>query len=176
MADQNAAVTLLREQFKWAQGFLMGTIHDVTPEQSQWLPPGKVNPLGANYGHIITGLDGGVNGLIRGAAPLMVSTWEGKTGFSEPAPPPGAWGAWARRVKVDMPAAQAYAQAVFAANDEYLATLSDADLARQVDLSAIGAPPSTVAEFLTVLLGNICWHTGEISCLKGLQDAKGYPV
>jgi hypothetical protein len=76
-------------------------------------------------------------------------------------------------VKVDLSALHAYAQAVFAATDEYLASLNDEALDRSMDLGSLGQ--FTLGSFLTTMLANVNWHTGEIACLKGFQGAKGYP-
>lgn len=173
------AISLLRDYVQDARGFFEGTIQDVTPEQAHWSPPGQANPLGANVAHVVFSEDMAINGLLQGKAPLAATNWAGKTGVSDP-PPDGAaspaWGEWARKVKVDLPALRQYAQAVHAATDEYLASLSDEALRRPLDLSAMGLGQQTVSWMLNaVLISNVHLHCGEISCLKGLQGAKGYP-
>jgi hypothetical protein len=171
----NNAVSLLRAQFKAAHDVLEGTMQGVTSEQAHWTPPGKANPLGATCVHIAVSEDGIINGMFKGGAPLFASTWAGKTGASEMPPMPGPgedglppWDEWARGVKVDLPALHAYSQAVFAASDEYMATLNDEALDQSMGQYTLGS-------FLSVLVSNVNWHTGEIACLKGLQGAKGYP-
>ena len=53
-------------------------------------------------------------------------------------------------------------------------SLTDADLARIVE-TPFGRP--TVLFLVNrALIGHTHSHTGEISCLKGLQGAKGYVV
>ncbi len=172
-------VSLLREQLKQAHEFLEGTMADVTVDQARWAPPGKANPLGATYAHLVLGEDGFVNGMLKGSAPLAATTWVGKVGISEPPPPPfppKPWDEWGRRVRVDLGPLRQYGQAVFAATDEYLASLSDGDLARTIDLSAIGLGQQTVAWVISNgVLGHRLSHWGEIACLKGLQGAKGFP-
>jgi len=65
---------------------------------------------------------------------------------------------------------------VYGATDRYLASLDDAGLGRPVDVSALGLDRMTVGQLLNAgVLGNALTHVGEISCLKGLQGAKGYP-
>lgn len=179
----NKEVALLREQIKGAMRLLEGTIEGVTAEQAHWVPPGTANPIGANYAHVVIGQDGAIHGLLKKGAPLFATTWGGKVGVSEPppAPSPGTpgfpdWSKWARSVRIDLPALRSYAQAVYAATDEYLASLSDDDLGRPVDVSALGLGSMSVKQLLTAgVLGNALTHCGEISCLKGLQGAKGYP-
>ncbi len=152
-------------------------MQDVTPEQAHWSPPGIANPLGASYVHTITGEDAVLNGKARSAPPLFATSWAGKLGLSEMVPGPGApWDAWARSVKVDLPQAREYAQAVYKSTDEYLASLSAKDLEKPVDLSGFGMGQQPLS-FLVggILLQHVNSHLGEISCLKGIQGAKGYP-
>jgi hypothetical protein len=160
--------------FQSMHEFLENTVADVTADQSGWQPPGKAHSIAANYAHVVFGEDGVVSGIIRGGAPLMATRFAGKTGASELPPRGFGWDEWARRVAVDLPALREYAGAVYAATDEYLGSISDADLERQVEMGQAGQMP--VGRVLTIMMGNVAWHTGEIACLKGLQGAKGYPV
>ena len=76
---------------------------------------------------------------------------------------------------MDLAKFRQYAKAVYAASDEYLASLSDGDLKREVSLATLGMDQSTL-EFILIngVLGNALTHGGEISCLKGLQGKRGY--
>jgi hypothetical protein len=174
------AVTLLREQLKTAHWVLDGTMADVTPEQMNWAPPGLANPLGASYAHTITSEDMVINGMLRRGAPLFASTWAGKTGSNQPMPMPGPdwekYGPWAREVQVDLAQARDYAQAVYASSDEYLASLTPEALDTPLDLSGIGMGQVSLGWAISLLvIGHINNLAGEISCLKGIQGAKGYP-
>jgi hypothetical protein len=159
--------------FQSMHEFLENTIADVTADQAAWQPPGRAHTIAANYAHVVAGEDGVVNGMVRGAAPLLAGRFAGKTGISEPPPRGFEWDDWARRVSIELPALREYASAVYAATDEYLASISDADLEREVE---VGPGKFSLARFLTIMMGNVAWHTGEIACLKGLQGVKGYPV
>lgn len=170
-----SAVNLLRSQFQHVcQLWLEGTMTGVTSEQAHWRPSGLSAPISAQYVHAVLGLDFVFLGMACGQAPLATSTFGFKIGVSEP-PPMGDWSEWADRVQVDLDAMRPYAQAVYAAIDNYLATLSDDDLARQVDLSAMGLGQQTIASTATLMIANTAAHTGEISVTKGLQGLKGYP-
>jgi hypothetical protein len=179
---EKRVISLLREELKAAHGLLEATVGDTTDDEAHWSPPGKALPVGANYAHAVVSEDGTVNGMLRGAAPLFASTWAGKIGLSEPPPGPDPktpgfpdWSQWAGRVEVDLAAMRSYAKAVYAATDEYLASLTDDDLNRTIDLSALRLGERTV-RYLIVngMLGHAFTHCGEISCLKGLQGKKGY--
>lgn len=173
------SVSMLRQCYQGAHQWLEATMQGVTSDQAHWAPPGKANPLGATYAHVVLGEDMMIKGLLQGAGPLFATTWAGKLGLSEPPPPPEeqAWDKWGRQVKIDLPAVQQYAQAVYKASDEYLASLNGDALARPLDLSGFGLGQQTVGFFLgNILLSHVNNHCGEVSCLKGLQGAKGYPV
>ena len=177
-------ISWLRQLMKDVNGLLAATMADVTTEQAHWVPPGAAMPIGAHYAHVVLSQDGAVNGMLKGSVPLFATAWAGKTGVSElpPGPDPGKPGFpdfsdWSRRVKVDLEAMRKYAKAVFAATDEFLESLSPGDLERPVDLSAIGLGTSTMGSLIhNGIVGNGFTHCGEISCLKGLQGRRGYPV
>ena len=178
----NPAVAFIREGAQVGHWYLDGTMADVTAEQAHYAPPGRANPIGATFAHVVCSEDLVVNGMLRQQAPLLASSHANTTGLSEPMPMPGspdwgeAYGAWARRVQVDLPALKAYAEAVYAATDMYLTSLSDADLERELDLSAVGFGTRKLGWMLNLLvLNHIGTETGEISVLKGIQGAKGYP-
>jgi hypothetical protein len=172
------AITLLREQFKGTHQWLEGTMQDVTPQQAHYAPQGKAIPIGAGYAHIALAEDWFINGLLKGGTPLVASTWAGKTGLSEPPPPPeqGDWSQWARRVRVDMPALRKYAEAVYAATDQYIGSLNPRSLNRTVALPMPGMEKTPVGVVLSILLGHANNHCGEVSALKGIQGARGYPL
>jgi hypothetical protein len=119
-----------------------------------------------------------INTFVKGGAPWMATTWAGKAVISEPYPPPseGPWEPWAKRVKVDLDEMRKYAQALYKNGDEFLASMDESEANRELDLSGFGMGTKSVEWFLgNILLQHVCHHTGEISCLKGLQGAKGYP-
>src|SRR5437016_5110261 len=132
------AVSLLRQQYKGANDWLEGTMEGVEEALAHWAPPGKAHPIGANYAHILFAEDAFINGTLKSGAPLLFSTWADRTGLSEPQPMQWDWDAWAARVRVDVPATREYARAVYAAVDDYLGAMTDADLTRPVDMSAQG--------------------------------------
>ena len=167
-------ISYLREDMRWAHEWLEATMQDVTQEQLDWQPPGKANPLGATYAHSLCSEDAIVHKLLVGNHPLFESEWKEKTGISDP-----RWGSefeWAREVKVDLEAARQYAEAVYGSTDDYLASLELADLDRVLDLSDIGFGEKKAAFiFSSLISAHASNMTGEISTLKGLQGAKGYP-
>ncbi len=169
---------LLRSMMDTNHQILEGTMADVTGEVAHWSPPGQAVPIGAMYAHVIIGEDFLLSGL-RGTAPIGASTFAGKMGVSEPPPPASGtgWSDWAHRVRVDLTALRAYAQAVYANTDAYLASASDAELDKvgKHPLSGMLPDMSPAAFVGNLLSGHVANHCGEISALKGEQGLKGYP-
>lgn len=169
------SVSYLREDLRWAHEFLEMVMQDVTSEQLAWQPPGNANPIGATYVHAVCSEDAVLNSLLLGdRPPLYESTWQGKTGISKP-----QWSSepdWAREVEVNLPQAREYAQAVYRASEDHLASLKPEDLARELDLTDWDFGRRTLAwVFSSLLISHMHNMIGEISALKGLQGAKGYP-
>jgi hypothetical protein len=77
-------------------------------------------------------------------------------------------------VKIDLPQVKEYAQAVYKSTDDYLATLSPDDLDRQMDIPGFGTNSAAFYIGIAALI-HPANHVGEISALKGVQGAKGYP-
>ena len=173
VTSQQKATELLRTQYQVSHGWLEATLGEVTAAQLSYQPPGNATSVAAQYAHIVTSEDFFVNAILRGGVPVMATA---NTGLSEMPPPDTNWGAWARRVQVDLAAARAYSQTVYAATGEYLSSIVDDDLGRPLDLTNVGLGPQTVGSLLTTLLINANNHCGEISAVKGLQGLKGYPV
>lgn len=168
------AIKYVRLDLEWGHEVIEQMMADVTPEQLAWIPPGIANPLGATYAHAVCAEDGVVQQLLRGQPMLFESSWQGRTGISEPRFHSEA--EWARKVTMDLPAVRQYAQAVYQNTDEYLAALEPGDLDREVDLTAQGMGVRTLgwtlSAFLTSHMHNMI---GEISALKGVQGQLGYP-
>ena len=168
------AIDIHRQDVRWAYELLELVMVGVTGELAHAHPPGIANPLAATYAHALVDLDVIPNLLLQGNPPLYETAWKDKTGISDP-----QWQSdleWARRVRVDLPAARAYGKAAYQSADAYIAALSEADLAREVDLTAYGLGIQTVSWCLTALIASHLNNmTGEISVLKGIRGEKGYP-
>ncbi len=168
------AIEIHREGLRWAYDLLEMVMADVTPEMAHTQPPGIANPLAAIYAHAIIDLDAIPNMVLHGQPARYQTDWSGKTGISEV-----QWQsdlAWARRVRVDLPAAKAYGAAMFEAADAWLSKLDEAALAREVDLTGVGMGVHPVSWCISALItSHLNNMAGEISVLKGIQGAKGYP-
>lgn len=160
----------LAAAFAGAQNWYSGTVADVTPEMAKEVPPGVVHPIGELAAHILHGQDGFVS-MLTGKK----SIWE-RDGYDTKLGIPFVFlqdHAVARALQTTPADLAEYATKVFAETQAYIATLTDADLDREIDVfgnkmpvgAALGGPA----------IGNIFAHVGEISALKGLHGAKGYP-
>src|SRR5262249_37445678 len=150
------------------------TMADVTQEQAHWIPPGIANPIGALYAHAYLEQDALIHHVLQGQPPLFASSWSGRTGVAQPQMAMEL--EWARSLQPDLRALRRYGDAVYSDTQAYLARLTDVDLPRELDLSPVGLGTRTVGWLFSALVaGHINNMTGEISCLKGLQGAKGYP-
>jgi hypothetical protein len=157
----------VRDAYLWFEA----TLSDVTEEHVNWRPPGMANPICAAYAHVVIGADFGVNSVINGRQPLIVSEWGGKVGLSEPMPA-ADWHEWASRVHMDLDVFRRYASAVYACWDDYLSLLLPENLDRTVHLYRMGQ--RSLAEYLVIQVEHFSGHCGEIACLKGLQGLTGF--
>lgn len=161
------AAALMQQVVRGAHREWDGVISDLTPEQAHYQPAGVANPIVGLMYHVVSLEDRLINQTIQGKATL----WD-SGGWAQKLP---AFGRLtlddARKLKVDLAQFKAYAKAVGASTEAYVATLTDAELDRQVQ-GPRGATP--VANFLQVVCNQCLEHGGEISAIKGLQGAKGY--
>jgi hypothetical protein len=173
------ATEILVNQLKAAHDVLEQTMEGVTDEVAQYLPPGKANPIAGTYAHLVFSEDLFMHNFLIKVQPLMETTFKDKTGASEIQPTDwqgAAYLKWLKEVKLDVKQFREYAKAVYAASEEYIASLTDADLEKDVDLRAFGMGTRKVYDFIALLIsGHVYPIMGEISVLKGIQGLKGYP-
>jgi hypothetical protein len=168
------AVAAYRENIQWGYQLLEMVMAGVQNEQARWAPPGRANPVGALYAHALLGVDGVINGMLKGGAPRFATEWAGQVG--SPPPQMSLTLDWARAIQPDLPALRAYGKTLMADVEAYLDSLSDADLDRPIDLSSAGLGTRTVGWALNALVGaHLNNMAGEISALKGVQGLQGYP-
>ena len=172
------ATELYRHLLKGAHEFLEGTMADVTLPEFTWDPPGKAFTIAGNYAHVVFTEDMAIQALLKGTDMLAATVWAGRFGASElpPLGPGGDLKGWSHRATVDPATMRTYALAVYAETDAYVGAMTAEDFARPLDLTRYGFGQQTALFILTAILANASMHTGEISCLKGLQGMKGYPA
>jgi hypothetical protein len=173
------ALQLIKDQLKDAHTTFESTVADIKEEHLHKDPGGKAFPLGSLIAHLVYSEDVIMHGMLQGKDTLYHTTWEDKTGVSIPLPPmddkwESAHTTWSRAVKINLPQLLKYTKAVFVDTEKYVSNLKDTELEKEIDLGSWGK--KTVVSLLT---GFIIAHTnsltGEISALKGINGAKGYP-
>lgn len=162
--------TTLQQQMQALHGTLEAAIGDCSPEVlARKFPGSTINSIGAIYAHTIFGEDGLLNGLVRGGTPVyFTGGWAEKVGLEMPQG--GLEPDWSPAL--DLGLFRQYAAAVYASMDEYLASVTDAELDRVIDPGF--APAMPVRAFVANLLAwHVATHQGEVSALKGVQGMNG---
>ena len=167
------AAQAYQAQLRHAHFVYNGTTADVTPEGAHWQPGGVASSVAAAMAHVVFDEDL-LMGILYGQPPLAMTTFAGKTGISDPQPI--VTPEWVKSVRLDLPIFRKYTEAVFAATDQSMARLTDAELDREVDLSMMGMGKQSLAWcFDVIIIGHLHNLAGEISAVKGMQGLKGYP-
>jgi len=164
------AKTLLQQQMQALHGTMEAAIGDCSADAlTRKLPSSTINSIGAIYAHTIFSEDGLLNGLVRGGTPVYHGGgWAEKIGLDMPQG--GMEPDW--DVTLDINLFRQYAAAVYQATDDYLTSVSDAELEKIVDPGF--APPMAAGSFVANLLAwHVATHQGEISALKGVQGFNG---
>lgn len=175
--EPSALKAALRAALDFAHQTLEATMADVTDELANKPAPGRANPIGAAYAHVLHAEDAIVNGLLKGKPPFWTAGWAGRSGIDRPMPMPGVVegdiGEWYHGVRVELAPMREYARAVYANTLAYLETAGDAELGREIETS-IGTMTATtiVADLVIAHCNQLC---GEISAIKGANGLKGYP-
>jgi hypothetical protein len=163
----------LQRQFAVMRQVADAPLQEITEEQVNWVPPGTANVISAILVHRAGVEDGIVQQRLRGEPRVWERDgWAAKTGVETL---PGQNGGWEelKGQTIALAPVQAYAAAVHAATDTYLASLTDEDLRREMPWPFGGT--GTVADYLALVVVHTALHAGEISALKGVQGAKGFP-
>lgn len=166
-------VQAVQTAFGGAHFWFNGTAGDVTKEQANALPPGSAHPIGALMAHILHAEDAMIAMFITHREPAWSREgWAAKASHGLILEFPEDRSS----ISYDPDFLREYGAAVFASTDAFLASLTEADLDRELDMTAAGMGVLPMGRFLlTMLLGNTYAHTGEISAQKGLVGLKGYP-
>jgi hypothetical protein len=173
------ATEILINQLKAAHSVLEQTMEGVTDKVAHFMPPGTANPIAGTYAHVVFTEDLFVHNFLTKTQPLLETTFKDKTGASEIQPidlQGAAYSKWLKEVKLDLKQFRKYAKAVNARSEEYISSLTNAELEKEVDLSAFGMGTRKICDFIALLIsGHVYPIMGEIAVLKGIQGLKGYP-
>lgn len=143
------------------------TMNGMTDEQFNWTPGGTANTPGQSHVHAITSADFFVNGMLAGK-PLI---WKGFA--ADHNLPENPMEIWKYEGTIPVAAMTEYAASVLKSVQEYVNTLNDDDLDREVDTQFFGK--KTIAWVLQLAGYHLAGHAGDISAVKGMQGLKGLP-
>ncbi len=87
--------------------------------------------------------------------------------------PPNPMEIWGHSATISGAAMKEYAEQVQKVTLDYIGTLSDADLDRQVDTQFFGM--QNVAYLLQLAAMHAAGHAGDLAAVKGSQGLKGLP-
>ena len=154
-------VDLLQFSLGAAFDLLRQVTADLTQEQAAWRPPGIANTIGAVYRHTLTYVDHYVRNYCIDGKPQPVTV--------DSRPPE----LWMQDVQVELSELHAYAGQVQSAAQDWISSLSPADLEHKRHTTAGEVNVGQMVELFVIWHMNA--HCGEISALKGCQGLKGYP-
>jgi hypothetical protein len=149
------------------------TLDELDHEQlHQRLPGSTLQPIAAIYVHSVINEDSFVNRKLRGQATIFENGgWRERLGFEMGDGMQSD--EWAAGVRIhDLGLFRDYARQVYASTDDYLASLSEADLDRVIET---GAGDMSLGKFLSIVPPHAIFHGGEICALKGCMGGKGLP-
>lgn len=169
------AIQLLKIQLEGAHNLQESTMADVDEKSANFKNIGKAYPVGAAYVHSVMCEDIILATMI--AKKDMVLKEGEDIGLSEPMPSFAEFDkneAWMQNVTVDLEKFKPYAQRVYKATSEYIESLKEEDLDKELDLGDWGKHTlaDMLSNFIILHTANV---TGEISAIKGVQGLKGYP-
>ena len=167
-------VAVLKESITLTHGTLYSLLQGLEESKLTWQPPGTSNSIGALLTHMVCGEDRTIHGLIQGKPPIWDRDgWGKKLDIGGDPVPFEASKEQLRTLAVrDFGTFLPYMQQVFQATDDYLSTLTAADLDQRIHIPNV--PDRSLGWVLIQFINwHIAAHSGEISCLKGLQGSKG---
>jgi hypothetical protein len=166
-------VAALRAQFERVHSIMEDTVGDTPPDVLHRTEPGgTIGAIAGIYAHVVFSEDRQIHVTLQGKPTLLESgDWADKINVR---PPEGRMDLeWRSNLKMDLPAFQEYARAVYAATDAYLGTLSATDLDRKFEQN--GREQVTGTFLFNVVATHSPIHLGEIAAWKGFSGLKGLP-
>lgn len=161
------AIEYARQDLAEALGLLKLCASGMTDEQYNWKPGGTCNVAAQSHVHALTSVDFFINGIVR-AGQLIWTDVAAAGGL-----PANPLQIWQHNEVIPYATIKDYGDRLQQAVLEYLGTLSDQDLDREIETQFFGK--KSVA-WLVQLAGNhAVGHGGDIAAVKGMQGLKGLP-
>ena len=161
------AVTYAKTALESQLGLLGMCAGGMDDAQYNWKPGGTANSAAKSHVHALTSMDFFINNIARGTD-LLWGPFAAKNNL-----PANAQEIWSFDGTIPVAAMQEYAQAIKTSVLDYIGTLNDEDLDREVETNFFGKKP---VSFLIQLAGyHAVGHGGDMATVKGIQGLKGLP-
>ena len=161
------ATDYVKLQTEQALGLLKMAADGMDEAQYNLDGPGTCNAAAKSHVHALTSFDFFVLNKAQGVDMIWPS-FASKHGL-----PPNPMEIWGHGANISADDMKAYAEQIQKATLDYIATLSDADLDRQVDTQFFGM--QNVAYLLQLAAMHATGHAGDVAAVKGMQGLKGLP-
>lgn len=161
------ATTYARQQLEQIFGLVNAAAGGMDDTQYNWEPAGTCNSASKSHVHMLTSLDFFINAKVRGQD-LAWSTFAPANGL--PANPLEVWN---HGGAISQAAVAEYGKGLQQSVLDYVSSLSDADLDREVDTQFFGT--KSIAFVLQLAAMHCAGHAGDVSAVKGMQGLKGIP-
>jgi hypothetical protein len=161
------AVEYATKQLGQAFGLVNMCVDGMNDEQFNFNPGGTSNSPAKTAIHIGASIDFFVNGSLKGE-PLRWPELAKQHGLPE-----NSLQVWGFNGRVPMAPVKDFLRDVQQSTLEYVATLTDADLDREIETQFFGR--QTLAFFLQLGANHSVGHAGDIAAIKGIQGLKGLP-
>jgi hypothetical protein len=166
------AMTFIRQQVEFMHQLVGASLAGIDDEQLNWSPPGTINPINAILLHMLFNEDEFIQASILDRSTLwQENSWAGKLGVPTVPERGKSWDDF-RTSRLSTVLLLAYREAVMAATQACLQTLSSSDLDRQVKYHGEAL---SISDILQTLLVHGAHHAGEIAAVRGMQGVRGLP-
>ena len=163
------AITFITQALRQVQFRLMGTCEGMTQEEVLWRPTNYSNNIGFILWHMARAEDYSTNRMRGQVDQTLWATQGWHRKFNQPvdAPDPGDKMGLQSLPIPDLETLLAYSNAAHEQTQEFLTTLTAADLDRPLDPSE---PRRTLSVSLRHMITHKNNHHGQIDYIRGLQD------
>lgn len=161
------AVTYAKKALEQSFGLFNMIADGMTDQQYNMKPEGTANSIAKSHVHAMTAVDFFINGTLKGGQ-MGWPAFARANGL--PGNPTEIWG---HTGAIPLAAMKEYSANVQKSVLEYIGSLSDADLDRELDTPFFGK--QTAAFLIQLADMHTVGHGGDMSAVKGLQGLKGLP-
>ncbi len=170
MSETTPAAGLLHESFDRVRGLVQGLTDGLTPEAATYRPDPEANTIAWLIWHLSRITDDHVAELA--GVDQVWPQWRDRFGlpFDDDATGYGQSSADVAAVVVDADLLAGYHAEVHELTERYLATVTDAELARVVDTR--WDPPVTASVRLVSVIGDLEQHLGQAAYVRGLAQRR----